>query len=559
MFLSNYTFSALAVAAALYCLLEHWFGIFHEETEPPILPSKIPWFGHLLGIMQHRTQYMLRLRYRNIIISHGCTLTIHRKRSTLPIYSLPMPAGKLYVVNTPHLITSVMKNSKTLLFGPFATKNHRRLFGVSAEAERLAQDNVDLARGPWGLWHEAVNASHVALNPGEGLDELNRKMLQGMSRTFERLIRDTSEDPKEIGLLEWLKLELTNIVTAASYGPGNPFVDPKVGEAFWNFEENMMMVFAGIFPTVSCPKAYYGREKTIKALTAYFAAGKQHSAGHLVKGIHEHTAKYGLSHEDMARFELATVIAMLVNTLPSAFWLLYYIYKDEKLLKDLRTEVATIVRPKEFESGVVARTIPVADLKTKCPLLNSTWLEILRHHADGSSFREVTADTVLDQQYLLKKGNVVQMPAIVIHNDVSVWGPDAAQFDAYRFLADNDTKSDKSDATGEERRRQAKRQSVPGAFRAFGGGQTLCPGRHFVTTELLSLTAMMIMRFDITYGSGKIEWPKLGWNDKDMSAAITHPASDIKVTVSQRPSARGLWTFETSQVQGYLSSDSASL
>lgn len=280
-----------------------------------------------------------------------------------------------------------------------------------------------------------------------------------------------------------------------------------------------MEVFAGIFPTVTCPKAYYGRENTIKALTAYFAAGKHHSAGHLVKGIHKHTTKYGLSYEDMARFELATVIAMLVNTLPSAFWLLYYIYKDEKLLEDLRTEVATIVQPNEFASGVVARTIPVADLKTRCPLLNSTWLEILRHHADGSSFREVTADTILDQRYLLKKGNVVQMPAIVIHNDVSVWGPDAAQFNAYRFLADDDTKSEKPDAESDQRRRQAK--SVPGAFRAFGGGQTLCPGRHFVTTELLSLTAMMIMRFDFAHGSGKTEWPTLGWNDKDMSAAIT--------------------------------------
>jgi cytochrome P450 len=256
-------------------------------------------------------------------------------------------------------------------------------------------------------------------------------------------------------------------------------------------------------------------------LTAYFAAGKQHSARHLVRGIHEHTAKYGLSHEDMARFELATVIAMLVNTLSSAFWLLYYIYKDETLLADLRTEVAMIIQPKEYANGLVARTIPVADLKTKCPLLNSIWLEILRHHADGSSFREVTADTVLDQQYLLKRRNVVQMPAIVIHNDVSVWGPDAALFDAYRFVADDYTKSDKADLKDEERRQQRRRQNAPGAFRAFGGGQTLCPGRHFVTTELLSLTAMVIMRFDITHESGTKGWPTLGWNDRDMSAAIT--------------------------------------
>ena len=156
-----------------------------------------------------------------------------RKRSSMPIYSLPMPAGKLYVVNTPHLITSVMRNSKTLLFGPFATKNHRRLFGISAEAESLAQDNVDLARGAFGLWHEAVNASHVALNPGEGLNELNRNMISGLTSSFEQLANKTSAAPLRIGLLQWLQSELTRIVTAASYGPANPFVDPKVGEAFW--------------------------------------------------------------------------------------------------------------------------------------------------------------------------------------------------------------------------------------------------------------------------------------------------------------------------------------
>lgn len=151
----------------------------------------------------------------------------------MPVYSLPMPAGKLYVVNTPELITAVMRNSKTLLFGPFATKNHRRLFGVSAEAEAMAQDNVDLSRGQWGLWHEAVNASHVALNPGEGLNELNRQMIAGVTTSFGDLQQHTSHEPFQIGLLDWLRTELTKIVTAASYGPSNPFADPNIGEAFW--------------------------------------------------------------------------------------------------------------------------------------------------------------------------------------------------------------------------------------------------------------------------------------------------------------------------------------
>jgi len=275
-------------------------------------------------------------------------------------------------------------------------------------------------------------------------------------------------------------------------------------------------------PTIICPKAYKGREDTIQALKKYFAAGGHHSAGHLVRGIHTYTAKYGLSYEDMARFELATVIAMLVNTLPSAFWMLYYIYKQPVLLAELRTEIAAIVHEGRDTSGVRTRTIGVKDLKASCPLLNSTWMEVLRHHADGSSFREVTADTVLENKYLLKKGNVVQMPAIVIHNDQRVWGPDAASFNAYRHLGMEHARKVKAGSGGvlSGEQAQMKSQTAPGAFRAFGGGQTLCPGRHFVTTELLSLTAMMILRFDIV-PVDKGVWPTLGWNDMDMSAAIT--------------------------------------
>jgi hypothetical protein len=80
----------------------------------------------------------------------------------------------------------------------------------------------------------------LALNPGESFDESHLKMLAGMSGALDRLSRNTSLGPKEIEILGWLKLDLTNIVTAASYGLGNRFVDPEVGKSFWNYEINFI-------------------------------------------------------------------------------------------------------------------------------------------------------------------------------------------------------------------------------------------------------------------------------------------------------------------------------
>jgi cytochrome P450 len=74
----------------------------------------------------------------------------------------------------------------------------------------------------------------------------------------------------------------------------------------------------------------------------------------------------------------------------------------------------------------------------------------------------------------------------VQHSDTAAWGSNASEFDHTRFL------------------RPDKR--VPAAaFQAFGGGTSLCTGRHFATTVILNFTAMFIMQNDILPAGGM--WP----------------------------------------------------
>ncbi|KAM7210403.1 hypothetical protein V8F06_014220 [Rhypophila decipiens] len=110
----------------------------------------------------------------------------------------------------------------------------------------------------------------------------------------------------------------------------------------------------------------------------------------------------------------------------------------------------------------------------------SSYQETLRHRSMGTSVREVMQDTMLDGRWLLKKGAMLQMPSRIIHQDSGLWGSDVADYNPRRFLP-------------EERKNRPSNI----CFRAFGGGETLCPGRHFATNEALAVVALFVVRFDM--------------------------------------------------------------
>ena len=72
----------------------------------------------------------------------------------------------------------------------------------------------------------------------------------------------------------------------------------------------------------------------------------------------------------------------------------------------------------------------------------------------------------------------------------------------------------------------------PVAFRGFGGETTLCPGRHFATTEILAFAAMMILRFDIEPVSGK--WAAPTTYKASAQNMVPQPDTDIEVKINVR-------------------------
>ena len=289
-----------------------------------------------------------------------------------------------------------------------------------------------------------------------------------------------------------------------------------------HFNNELTALLVGILPSIVARKGVAARTKVAKAFETYYKEDGLLTGSILAKNRYEVAAKNGLALEDIARYEVGGSIAILVNTTPATFWMLFFIYSMPGLLQDLRKELDAILVTKDDGSETI-RSVDIKTLKQHCPLLISTFQETMRVSAMGTSVRKVMEDTVLDGQWLLKKGSMVQMPNRIIHKDSSIWGTNVEEYNPRRFM---------KDAASQKYAGGSQKRPPAAAFRAFGGGTTLCPGRHFATNEVLATAALFALRYDMAPIKG--EWSMPTVNNSSMAGFLTEPDSDVEVRISFR-------------------------
>lgn len=283
-----------------------------------------------------------------------------------------------------------------------------------------------------------------------------------------------------------------------------------------------MALLFGVFPSITARKGMSGRAIVAKAFGQYYRDDGLMEGSIFVKNRYQVAEKNGVSLDDIAELEVGGVLALVANSSPAAFWTIFFIYSTPGLLDDVRREIDAIV-VKHNEGHDITYSLDIKSLKEQCPLLTSTFQETLRYGSIGISVREVMEDTILDDQWLLSKGAMVQMPSRIIHRDPSLWGPDVEEFNPRRFVKDSEAQRSGS---------MARKRPSPACFRAFGGGTTLCPGRHFATNEILTLTAMFVLRFEMKPSAGA--WSMPTTDNSNMSVIIVQPDTDFEVEVSRR-------------------------
>lgn len=237
---------------------------------------------------------------------------------------------------------------------------------------------------------------------------------------------------------------------------------------------------------------------------------------------------------EIARLEASMGFGLLSNTIPTTFWFLFDLYSRPNLLSKVREEVRQnalhIVDNSQAGANKTA-IVDLADIREKCPFFVSTFQESIRFRSMGAPTRHLFEDVMLEG-YLLKKGSTLQMPSSSVHSHPSSWGSTATEFNPSRFL-------------------KSESPRKLGGFLGFGVTPSICPGRHFASSEILSLAAALILRFDFSPAeSSTSSWvaPPVRYL---LTAAVPPPASPFHVKATLRDDYRDYeWDFRVTKGKG---------
>lgn len=287
--------------------------------------------------------------------------------------------------------------------------------------------------------------------------------------------------------------------------------------------------------------AMQAREHLVQAFTKYYTEGSYKQGSAYIQRFTEHCISQDIPEDDIPRLLVGTVFNNVANTIPSAFWVIYRIFSDPDALEECRREVSQAVRAGGDDKGAAESVLDLSLVLSSCPTLLSTYHEVFRHHGMANSVRVVSEDCTLPHPgdvagggagYRLRKGGLVMMSARAQHSNPEVWGPDVDEFRHDRFLK-------------QQKQQGGRTRPSPVAFRGFGGGTTLCPGRHFATGEILLLAALLLLRFDVRPAAG--EWIVPSTEKSSQAEAVEQPDEDVEVVFVPRPEAAGrTWRVEFS-------------
>lgn len=268
-------------------------------------------------------------------------------------------------------------------------------------------------------------------------------------------------------------------------------------------------------------KGFHGREDLFNGFRKYYAENGQAEASPLVKARYLVNKKHNISMDDIAKYDLSVCLGVLINSTVAAFWCIFELYSRAELLEEVRDGILKVL-DRHINQNV---HVHIDRVSIEYPKLEAVVREILRLKAFNVSGRIILRDMVMEGGYLLKKDSVLLIPSAELHDNRAVWGETATQFDPDRFLRGTGVSS-----------------GVPASsHRTFGGGASLCPGRHVFMKEIMILLIIMVLKYDLRPASSSWKCIK---GQAHIAASILAPRNDVKVVISERNSeCETQWKF----------------
>lgn len=213
---------------------------------------------------------------------------------------------------------------------------------------------------------------------------------------------------------------------------------------------------------------------------------------------------------------------LVANTSPAALLAVWHIYKEPFLLQRIRTELH-----EQFGSQSIKDVNPKELLDLH--LLQSVYAETLRLYTEIYIMVSSSQADVGLGRWRLPKDSIGLLNSSLSHRDARFWSTKDGlhpvdSFWADRFLTDPDDPSSGpvNPAVREELGIKTARQhrwagsgkpffstdGLEALWFPYGGGYSICPGRHLAKNVILSTCALLVNEFDIEFLTDTLTFDK---------------------------------------------------
>jgi len=422
-----------------------------------------------------------------------------------------------------------------------ATKEDLRIISMGAQSAKPVPNLNDDGRR---VIHDLHKMTPQYLT-GKPLDKLTDLFIDVLCADIDS--RFPVDDPASY---EWQTMDiLANVKTiwahasiTALFGSNIYTIWPGIEKWLWSFDEHFQSLLTKL-PRFMLPLAWALRDEGWEKCAQWEREAREAEAEKRFGedpdwdpywGLRfvRHRATYlrdsGISDKARAGNQMVFIWGLNANAIPIAMQVIAQTIQRPALQSSLLQEIlAARTGPTSFDMRKIITS----------PKLKSVFQEALRWATASPSPRVVREDVQLGE-FHLKKGNMAMVHSRTLQMDYDTWyipGIEESRpqnFWPERFLADDDDAAAESHSVAENqeaeinysndikkpsRSKAEQKQNIAAAqqdqargkekdreerarvlsLRPFGGGTTLCPGRHFATNEIMGGIAALLLRLEI--------------------------------------------------------------
>ncbi|KAL4919863.1 putative cytochrome P450 [Aspergillus aurantiobrunneus] len=412
---------------------------------------------------------------------------IKRLNYTREPFAVTLGGRTLYIISDPKDAGEISRNATSISRDPLTKEIYRKIGIPSTVVEQLftvepnAPYNANNPR-PLHPTDATMEIYRQHLSPGPELDAfLDRDVIPRIEAAFtpDRLC-PSSTGTAVVSLHKLCVDALVTGIIGAYYGELVFSLEPDLIAQYLVWERvNWKFVFG--LPRFVSGDMLAAQRILVGVFTKYFALCRD-ERGHSnfwVESVESSLRDTRLGNEDIARVFMLQTWAILGNMFKTAFWMVAYILHDPALLEAIALEVQPALSPR-------TQGVNHEFLTERCPKLDSLYSEVLRLTMTSPLVRDVSATTTVGGK-TLQPGTKAMVLYRQLHLDHTTWGPTPETLQPERFLRDETLKSNI-------------------AYRPWGAGRNVCPGRFLAKKAVFAFVACLLARYHVgleTAGKGR--------------------------------------------------------